>query len=163
MLQVRRDVIQVISISQRCDISALFANKAGNFIGASTWDSESIMADLDPRAIGHMYDPAEAMIEGGLGGWEAALRLVLPRLKAVSLQDFYWEKTASGWAVKKCPLGEGMVDWNKFFGYLAAAKFTGPISIAMEYAAKDEPGSMAKDLEFTRKGLQQAWASAPRS
>jgi hypothetical protein len=163
LTQVRRDVVQLIGLSQRCGICPMFANKAGGFIGEATWDSDSVLAGLDPGLIGHMYDPAEAAIEGGLGGWEVALRLALPRLKAVSLQDFYWEKTGNSWAVKKCALGEGMVDWKKFFAYLAAAKFTGPISIAMEYAPKDQPGAMAKDLEFTRKHLQQAWAEAPRS
>ncbi len=81
----------------------------------------------------------------------------LPRLKAVSLQDFYWAKDGAEWKPRKCPLGEGMVDWNKFFSLLAAAKFTGPVSIAMEYAPKNEPGAMLKDLEFARKQIQQAW------
>jgi sugar phosphate isomerase/epimerase len=160
LLQVRRDLLQITALAQRCDISALFGNRAGAFIGATTWDANSIVADMDPRLIGHMYDPAEATIEGGAGGWETALRLILPRLRAVSLQDFYWEKDGTSWTVKKCPLGEGMVDWPKFFGYLAAAKFTGPISIASEYNPKDQPGAMAKDLAFTRKHLQQAWAAS---
>jgi sugar phosphate isomerase/epimerase len=32
-----------------------------------------------------------------------------------------------------CPLGEGMVDFPKFFGMLAAAGFRGPISLHLEY------------------------------
>jgi hypothetical protein len=159
ILQVRRDVLQIISLAQRCDISALFPNHSGAYVGESSWDAQSILADMDPRRISHMFDPAEATIEGGAGGWETALRLVLPRLRAVSLQDFYWAKTGNTWSVRKCPLGEGMVDWNKFFGILAAAKFTGPVSIAMEYGPKDEPGAMLKDLEFTRKHVKQAWPS----
>jgi L-ribulose-5-phosphate 3-epimerase len=160
LAQVQRDLMQVLGLAQRSTICALFPNRAGAYVGESTWDAQSLIENVDPLLIGHMFDPAEATIEGGAGGWEAALRLALPRLKAVSLQDFYWAKEGADWTARKCPLGEGMVDWAKFFGILAAVRFTGPVSIAMEYGPKDEPGAMAKDLEFTRKQVQQAW-SAP--
>jgi L-ribulose-5-phosphate 3-epimerase len=151
LAMVRRDLMQLIPLEQRSEISALFPNRAGAFVGEATWDAQSVIETLDPRWVNHMFDPAEATVEGGAGGWEAALRIALPRLKAVGLQDFYWEKQGAAWAVRKCPLGEGMVDFSKFFNILAAAHFNGPISIAMEYKPKDEPGAMAKDLEFTRK------------
>jgi sugar phosphate isomerase/epimerase len=159
LAQVRRDLAQVVSLGQRCEIGAVFPNHAGAFVGEATWDSASIVADMDPRWIGHLFDPAEATIEGGAGGWENALKLVLPRLKAVSLQDFYWTKGPAGWTVQKCPLGEGMVDWSKFFAILAAAKFTGPMSIAVQYKPRNQPGAMAKDLEFARKHIEQAWVA----
>ncbi|MES1260452.1 MAG: hypothetical protein ABUS49_01860, partial [Acidobacteriota bacterium] len=60
MLQMRRDVIQVVSLAQRCGISAMLSNRAGAFLGAATWDNNAIVGDLDPRWVGHMYDPAEA-------------------------------------------------------------------------------------------------------
>jgi len=154
---VQRDVMQVVSLAQRCDICAVIPNKAGRYVGEATWDAQMVIEPIDPRWAAHMYDVAEAFAEGGAGGWEAALRVALPRLKAVSLQDFYWAKQGTGWYMRKCPLGEGMVDWQKLFAILAAAKFTGPLSIAMDYAPKDEAGSMAKDLEFTRKQVQQAY------
>jgi sugar phosphate isomerase/epimerase len=157
ILQVRRDLLQVAALGQRCEICALFPNHAGAYVGEATWDAESIVADMDPRWVGHMFDPAEATIEGGAGGWEHALRLALPRLKAVSLQDFYWTKDGGTWTPRKCPLGDGMVDWTKFFGILATAKFTGPISIAQDYAPKNPPGAMAKDLEFASQQVRQAW------
>jgi sugar phosphate isomerase/epimerase len=160
-LMVQRDLMQIVSLAQRCDICAMIPNHAGSYIGEATWDAQSILEPIDPHWAGHMFDPAEATIEGGLGGWEAALRLALPRLKAVSLQDFYWAKEGASWTVRKCPLGEGMVDWDKFFGILAAAKFTGPISIAMEYGPRDEAGAMTKDLEFTRSHVQQAYTGRP--
>jgi sugar phosphate isomerase/epimerase len=164
ILQVRRDLSQVVALGQRCEICALFPNHAGPYVGEATWDADSIISDMDYRWVAHMFDPAEAAIEGGAGGWEAALRLALPRLRAISLQDFYWTKGAAGWTPQKCPLGEGMVDWGKFFGILAAAKFTGPMSITVDYNPKNQPGAMAKDLEFARKHVEQAWAQGePRS
>lgn len=157
LLIAQRDLLRIVSLAQRCDICALIPNHAGPFIGQSTWDAQSLLDPVDPRWAGHLFDPAEATAEGGLGGWQAALRLALPRLKAVSLQDFYWVKDGPAWRMQKCPLGQGMVDWDKFFTLLAKAGFTGPLSIAMEYGPRDEPGAMSQDLEFTRAQIDKHW------
>ena len=57
----------------------------------------------------------------------------------------------------------GAIDWTKAFSILADARFTGPISIHMDYAAKDSPNAARNDLEFVRKHVQQAWAAAQKS
>jgi L-ribulose-5-phosphate 3-epimerase len=158
--QVRRDLTQVVSMGQRCEIAAMFANRAGGFVGQAIWDAQLMLADMDPRWVGYYFDPAEAMAAGGADSWEVALRMVLSRIKAVSLQDFYWKKDGAEWKLQKCPLGEGMVDWQKFFRILAAAHFTGPISIHTEYQPQDQTGAMAKDLEFARRQVQQAWPTS---
>ena len=161
LLQVRLELAQILSLAQRCGISAVFPNRAGAFVGEATWDTQSIIGDMDPRWIGYMFDPAEATAEGGLGGWETALRLTLPRLRAVSLQDFYWVKDGNDWKMQKCPLGQGMVDWPKFFSILAGANFVGPISIQLEYGPQNVIGALGKDLEFARKHIGQAWPTHP--
>ncbi|HKD10028.1 MAG TPA: TIM barrel protein [Bryobacteraceae bacterium] len=156
--QVRLDLAQILVIAQRCGITALFPNHAGGYVGEAVWDTQVVIGDMDPRWVGYLFDPAEATAEGGLGGWEAALKLAVPRLRAVSLQDFYWQKSGTEWKIQKCPLGQGMVDWDKFFGILAAARFTGPISIANEYAPQNVIGALGKDLEFARKHVERAWS-----
>jgi len=100
---------------------------------------------------------AVAAVAAAFGIYQA-LRLALPRLKAISLQDFYWKKDADTWKMQKCPLGQGMVDWQKFFSMVSAAKFTGPLSIHVEYGPQDALGAMTKDLEFARAQVQKAWA-----
>ncbi|HVW85647.1 MAG TPA: TIM barrel protein [Bryobacteraceae bacterium] len=155
--QCRREMTQIVNLGQRCGITAMIPNRAGEYVGEAVWDSQSILQSIDPRWAGYIFDPAEATAEGGLGGWETALRLALPRLKALSLQDFYWTRAGGDWQMTKCPLGDGMVDWQRFFRIVSEARFTGPISIAMEYKPKDEPGAMSKDLDFARKQIQRAW------
>jgi len=157
--QVRLELAQILALAQRCGITAMFPNHAGAYVGEAVWDAQIVIGDMDARWIGYMFDPAEATAEGGLGGWEAALRLALPRLRAVSLQDFYWEKSGAEWKIRKCPLGEGMVDWEKFFGLLASSRFTGPVSIATEYAPQNVMGALSKDLEFARKHVDRAWSA----
>ncbi len=38
-------------------------------------------------------------------------RLVAPRLKMLAVKDCLWAKTAKGWQIDNCPLGDGLVDW----------------------------------------------------
>ncbi len=154
---IRQDLARILATAQASGIAAMFQNRAGGYVGQATWDAQTAVGLFDPRWLGYCFDPAEAMIEGGAGGWHTALRLALPRLKSVSLQDFRWEKGPEGWAVRKCPLGEGMVEWPVFFDMLAAARFSGPMSVRMEYPVEDAFGAMTKDAEFVKGWIQRAW------
>jgi sugar phosphate isomerase/epimerase len=77
----------------------------------------------------------------------------------VAVKDFYWEKRSGKWRMKMCPMGEGMVDWGKFFAMLSQARFTGPISIHQEYEPADRLSALARDLEFVKKQLAVAYSS----
>jgi sugar phosphate isomerase/epimerase len=157
LAQVHADLGNLVTIGRNYQMAAMFPNRAGGYVGGALWDVQSIIGDLDPQWIGYYFDPSQATAEGAVSGWEIALRLALPRLRAVALQDFTWAKNGTGWKMQMCPLGEGVVDWTSFFRILAEAKFTGPISIHQEYSVKDELGAMNKDLEFVRAQVKKAW------
>lgn len=159
LAQVRADLNNVVAYGQRTEMVAMFPNRAGAYVGEALWDAQSIIGDMDPQWIGYQFDPSQATAEGGVSGWEIALRLALPRLKSVAVQDFTWVKEGKAWKMQMCPMGEGVVDWAGFFGILAQARFTGPLSIHMEYHQQDELAAMAKDLEFVRKQVQTAWGT----
>jgi L-ribulose-5-phosphate 3-epimerase len=154
MAQVRNDLNNLVAVGRGYQMAAAFPNRAGAYVGEALWDAQAIIGDMDPQWIGYYFDPSQATAEGGVSGWEIALRLALPRLKAVALQDFTWAKPGK---MQMCPLGEGIVDWQAFFRILAEARFTGPVSVHQEYIVQDELGAMAKDLEFVRKQVKQAW------
>ena len=149
--QIRNDIVNTVALGRQNDMVAMFPNRAGGFFGSAFWDAQSVIADLDPAWIGYYFDPSQTQ------NWEPALQFALPRLKAVAVQDGYWQKTGDRWILKPCPLGEGMVDWNVFFRILAQARFTGPLSVHFEYEAQDELNAMTKDLEFVRRQMEQAW------
>ena len=160
LAQVRNDLGGLLSLGRNYQMTAMFPNRAGGYVGEALWDAQGIIGDMDPQWIGYYFDPSQATAEGGVSGWEIALRLVLPRLKAVALQDFTWAKAGGGaWKMQMCPLGEGVVDWQAFFRILAEARFTGPVSVHQEYPAPDELAAMTKDLEFVRKQVKQAWGT----
>lgn len=155
--EVKRDVRGLVEMGKEYGVMAGFHNHSGDYVGAPLWDIRAIVADLDPRWIGYYFDPCHATAEGGAAGWEIALRMALPRLKMVALKDFYWAQEQGKWRMKMCPLGEGMVQWSKVFSMLAGARFTGPISLHVEYDPPDELAAIARDLEFMRKQVRAAY------
>jgi len=157
LAETKRDVEALAGLAKEYGIAAGFHNHSDDYVGAPVWDIRDIIANLDPRWIGYYFDPCHAVAEGGVAGWHIALRLALPRLKMVALKDFYWEKRGGRWEMIMCPLGEGMVEWPKFFSMLAAAKYAGPISLHVEYEPKDELAAIAHDLAFMRKQVAAAY------
>ena len=138
------------ALARDCGIELGFHNHAA-YVGAALWDIAPAIDRLEPRWAGYYFDPRHAVAEGGGGAWKAATHLVLPRLKMLALKDCVWEKTAKGWRIENCPLGEGMVDWAWFGSVLRGANFSGPISIHLEY---EIPG--ASPAERTRRTIDAA-------
>jgi sugar phosphate isomerase/epimerase len=138
------------ALARECGIELGFHNHNG-YIGAALWEIAPAMDRLDAKWAGYYFDPRHAVAEGGGGSWKAATHLVTPRLKMIAVKDFFWEKTARGWTIQNCPMGEGAVDWTWFGGAMRQAKFDGPVSLHLEY---DIPGSTA--AERTRRTLEAA-------
>jgi len=142
-----------------------FHNHAGN-IGGGIWDIVSVIDTLDPKSAGYYFDVRHAVVEGGDGGWRSAFNVAAPRLSMIALKDFFWAKTATGWRVQNCPMGEGMVNWKAFFSLLAKAGFHGPASLHLEY---DVPGATpdaveantlaaaARDIAFVKARMAEAY------
>lgn len=157
LAEVKPALDGLVAIARQYGIVTGFHNHSDLYVGSAVWDIRELIRDLDPKWVGCYFDPGHATIEGGLGGWQESLRLVMPRLKMVALKDFYWEKGDGRWRPRWCPMGEGMVNWPKVFAAFASARFDGPLSLHVEYEAKDELAAMARDVEFIRKQMQQAW------
>ncbi len=158
----RRDIAGLVMLGRRCSMEAMIPNRAGAYVTHSVSEAESLIAEMDPRWTGLYLDVAAALADAGPDGWPAAMKAALPRAKAVAISDFRPKPGNSG-ETEPCPLGQGTVDWSKAFSMLADARFTGPLSIHMDYAAKDAPNAAHNDLEFVRKHVQQAYAAAQKS
>jgi hypothetical protein len=162
LVETRRDIAGLVMLGRRCKMEAMIPNRAGAWVGHSVSEAQSLIGDMDPRWTGFYLDIAAALADAGVDGWPAAMKAALPRAKAIAISDFR-PKQGNADAVEPCPLGQGTVDWDKAFGMLAEAHFTGPISIHMEYAAKDSPTAARNDLEFVRKHVQQTYSAAQKS
>jgi L-ribulose-5-phosphate 3-epimerase len=138
------------ALARDCGIEMGFHNHEA-YIGAALWDIAPAMDKLDAKWAGYYFDPRHAVAEGGGGAWKAATHLVSSRLKMLAVKDCVWEKGAQGWRIENCPLGEGLVDWAWVGSALKDVRFTGPISLHLEY---EIPGNTPE--ERTRRTLDAA-------
>jgi sugar phosphate isomerase/epimerase len=156
-VMMRNDLTQFAVTGARCKIMPLLANHAGSYPGRSIPEVDAMLASVDRAAFGYCFDPAQAVIESrSANGWEAQLQAALPRLGAVALADVALDNDSAG-KPRPCPLGEGAIDWKKFFAALAAARFHGPVSLHMDYESRSEVNAMTKDLAFARARVEEAW------
>jgi sugar phosphate isomerase/epimerase len=153
MIEVQREVMGLASIARAYNVAMAVHNMTGDNVGSSLFEWSSMFRGIDPRWVGYNFDPGYAAEAAGPDGGHTALRLAMPRLKAVTVRDFYWSKDGRSWKATPCPLGDGMVDWGRFFGTLKQARYVGPITIDMKYQPKDDLAAIRKDLEFVRKQL----------
>jgi L-ribulose-5-phosphate 3-epimerase len=146
-----RDIAGLISVASRYGMATALHNYTGDDAGETSWDPVELVNGFDPKWASLFFDPIHAREK-----WESELRRHLPRLRAVALKDFQMVEGVA----KPCPMGQGIVDWQKFFGILAQAKYYGPVSLHMNYHPKDEIGSLTKDCAFAHKQINLAYKAA---
>lgn len=118
--------------NQQLGLEGAYQNHSGLLVGASLWEVWKLIEKADPAGLGSQYDIRHATVKGG-NSWENGLRLIHPRIKTIVLKDFIWEKGKEGWNIRNVPLGEGMVDFTKFFQLLREYKIKVPVSLHLEY------------------------------
>jgi sugar phosphate isomerase/epimerase len=146
-----------------------YQNHAGNHVGAPIWDLPTILEATNNQYIGAQYDIRHAVVEGGRS-WELGLRILKPFIKSIVIKDFKWGLVNGKWQLINTPLGEGMVDFNRYFSLLKKYEINVPVSLHLEYdLGGAEHGvskitidkrevfeQMKRDLSF----LRTAWAEA---
>ena len=122
-------------LNRQYGMTAMYHTHSGaNQVGACIWDLWYILKDFNPDEVGVNYDVCHATVEGGLGGWLHDTRLILPYTRGIAIKDFKWGINAKGrWEPMWCPLGEGMVDYNRYLPMVKAAGFRGPVQLHIEY------------------------------
>ena len=159
----RRQIANLAALGRAAGIAMAFHNQAGNWVGASVADADrDIIGALDPRFAGYDFDIANATVTAPAtpsreGAWEA-LRIALPRLKAVTVADFKWAQKDGAREPVPCPLGEGVVDFERLAAALAKANFLGPISLHVDYQPTDDVSAIQRNLEFLKKKIAAAYS-----
>ena len=146
-----------------------YQNHAGNHVGAPIWDLPPILKAANNEFLGCQYDIRHAVVEGG-SSWELGLRLIRPIITSIVIKDFKWGQIDGKWKPINTPLGEGMVDFNRYFSLLKKYDINVPVSLHLEYdlggaekgdstitiAKKEVFEKMQKDLIFLREAWQKA-------
>jgi sugar phosphate isomerase/epimerase len=168
VLYIQR-IKQLSNLNKQHNIIGYYQNHAGKNIGASFWEIKKILEAADLDYFGTQYDIRHAIAEGG-HSWENGLRLLQPYIKGIVLKDFKWGKINGDWKAINVPIGDGMVNFDKYFKLLKKYKLKPPVSLHLEYdlggAEKGQSeisvdkkivfDAMKKDL----KALQMLWRKA---
>ena len=166
----RKQFKKLARLNRQLGLTGGYQNHAGkNYAGAGIWDMYQILKGINSEHLGFQYDIRHATVEGGMG-WETALRLVKDQINSLVIKDFSWEQVKGKWKAVHVPMGEGMVDFKRYFQLVKEYKIDVPVSLHVEYdlggaeKGKSEISisqeevfeKIEKDLKFLRK----AWAES---
>ena len=128
----QEEIYKLGNINEMLGLVGCYQNHAGKNVGASYWEISKIIETVNPEYFGVQYDIRHAMIEGGFS-WENGLQLLYPNIKVIVLKDYKWGKINGKWEAINVPIGEGMVDFDKYFKLLKYYKVKRPVSLHLEY------------------------------
>lgn len=156
-------------LNKNLGLIGCYQNHAGKHVGAPIWDMPPILSATNNENFGLQYDIRHAVVEGA-NCWELGLRHIKPYIKSIVIKDFKWGAIDGKWQPINTPLGEGMVDFNRYFSLLKKYKINVPISLHLEYdLGGAEHGAtkinidksevfnhMKKDLQYLRNTWKKA-------
>lgn len=146
-------------------------NHAGErYVGASAWEYWQLLEGIDPDHLGLQFDVRHATAERG-ASWIREVQVAAPQIRTIILKDFIWNKSAedSRARIVNTPLGDGWVDWERYFSMLRKMQIDVPVSMHCEYPQlggaekgsrepsiphKEILGYIRRDLEFARKWMR---------
>lgn len=132
--ELKTRVARLADLNRKYDVCAMYHTHSGPEVGASFWDLWLILKDQDHERVSVNLDIGHATVEGGLGAWVRSVQLLAPMTRGIAVKDFVWARNQSGeWRPRWCPIGEGMVNFKKFFGMVRESKFSGPVQVHFEY------------------------------
>jgi L-ribulose-5-phosphate 3-epimerase len=120
------------ALNKKYKIHGDYQNHSGASFGSPVWDLWMILKELDPQWIGSQYDILHATVEGA-NSWPLGFKLLTPYVRTMDIKDFHWIKKEGQWHAEVVPLGEGMVDYKKYFKLIKDHNISGPLSIHYEY------------------------------
>lgn len=125
----------LIPLNQRYNTLLCYHTHSGaGMIGGNVWDIWTALRGLDPATLGLNYDSGHTTIRGG-SGWGDAARVARPYVKALALKDFQWVRGKNGaYVAEFCPIGEGQVNFDQYFGFFRDTGFVGPVNIHFEHS-----------------------------
>lgn len=144
------------ALNKELGMTAVYQNHAGGSnVGGQIWDLHYLMKEFDPREIAVAYDIRHAKVEG-TSAWKINFQLIRPRIQAVYVKDFVFEKDLA----VNVPMGEGLVG-TPFYQALKQTGFSAPVSLHVPYLrpkTKAEAiagiGKIKKDFDYLKKQLQ---------
>ncbi|HNR40597.1 MAG TPA: sugar phosphate isomerase/epimerase family protein [Bacteroidales bacterium] len=137
LARIREQLEKLANLNAKYSISGEYQNHSGDYgqgiyFGAPIWDLAAILEKINSPWLGSQYDVYHATVEGA-NAWPVGLRLISPRVRTIDIKDFMWVEKNGKTISEPVPLGQGMVDFKKFFSLLRMHDIRVPFSIHYEY------------------------------
>lgn len=130
--QFKRKLSRLETLNTWYKIHGAIQNHVGMGFGAAVWDAYDIIKDYDPDYIGFQYDIRHAMAEG-MSSWPLGLKLMSEYIYTSCIKDFTWKQDGKQFKPASVPLGEGIIDFKRYFEIMDKNPHKGPVSIHYEY------------------------------
>ncbi len=133
LLGFENQLSKLAALNKKYGIYGEYQNHSGANFGAPLWDLYMVLKRINSPWLGSQYDIFHATVEGA-NSWPIGLKLLKPYIKSIDIKDFLWAKKEGKWISDVVPLGEGMVDFKKYFELLKQQAIKVPASIHYEYS-----------------------------
>lgn len=166
--EITAQMTRLAELNAKYNVQGAYQNHAGESFGSSEWDLWLVLKQINSKWLGCQYDIRHATVEGA-NSWPLGLRLLAPYINTLDIKDCHWGQKNGKWLPMNTPLGEGMVDWDRYFALVKELAIDAPISLFFEYPLGGaENGNkeitidhqvvfqaMRKDLQFVREHLNK--------
>lgn len=166
--QFKRRLAGLAELNAKYQIQGDYQNHAGSGFGASIWDLWMVLEDLGSNWLGSQYDIRHATVEGA-NSWPVGLKVIHAHIGTLDIKDFRLANQDGSMQVRNVPLGEGQVNFPKYFELVKQLGISAPISVHYEYPLgganhgaanldipeKEVLAALQRDLNTLRGWLQE--------
>ena len=137
-------------LHEKYGIVGNYQNHDGIHVGAPIWDLYRLLEKENPNWIGCQFDIRHATVEGG-HSWPVDFHLMAPYVQSLVIKDFKWGMVNGNWEIINTPIGEGMVDFRRFFELVSKLGVGGPITMHFEYPMTDPLSGKSEKEQVVEK------------
>lgn len=152
--RMRERFMRLCELNEKYRIQGGYQNHAGQVFGAPVWDLWHVIRELPASLFGCQYDVHHAVAESP-DTWWMAFQTIASHVRHACIKDFRWmydEKKRKPYRVS-VPLGEGSVDYGRYFEIYKRLGITGPFSIHYEYPVGNPEDNHLTSVERMKKIL----------
>jgi sugar phosphate isomerase/epimerase len=125
--RARAGLARVVDLAAPAGLAVLIETSPAT-LAPSPELAAALVEQHSPAHAGVLYDPGNTVIEGYAAPALAVARLGRD-LKHVHVKNIAWVRRAGVWQWRYAPLAGGLLNWREILGSLAAARYSGGLSI----------------------------------
>ncbi len=128
----RIDFGKLADLNRKYGLKAAYQNHAGEMVGGPVWDIGLMLEGVDPEYVGIRYDIRHATVEGGKS-WPLGMKYLADRINSFDVKDFFWKQIDGIWQPSNIQIGDGMVEFERYYQIIKDYKIQGDFTLHLEY------------------------------